>query len=114
MSNIINGVRQFRFYLHYNKPMSRLLGTAVWTVHWKNKCYQALRIKVHVPVETYERNQQPKGVVRGKAGMLELKGPMAESDSLFTVAHLDEGAVMNGNHQCHTLIEGEHPAAQKQ
>lgn len=80
--------KHYRFFLHYNKPMSASMGLAVWTVHWRGNCFQALNIQCQVPTETHTRKIQPRGVVRGYADMLELSGPLPEKDTLYTKAYI--------------------------
>ena len=89
MSKVRAKRKQFRFWFHYNKPMSRQMDMAVWTVHWRNKCWHALNIKCSVDTETHARNSQPHAVVRGFAHTLEMAGPLPEKDTLFTTAYID-------------------------
>jgi len=83
--------KPYRFWFHYNKPMSRKIGMAVWTVHWRGKCYQALNIKCNTITETHEKSRQPHAVVRGMAHTLELRGPLPEKGTLYTTALLEGG-----------------------
>ena len=80
--------KHYRFFLHYNKPMSASMGVAVWTVHWRGNCFQALNIRCRVPTETHTRKTQPRGVIRGYADMLELSGPLPEKNTLYTKAYI--------------------------
>ena len=97
--------RPLRVWFHYNKPYSKMMGVAVWTVHWKQKCYQVLNIKCNVVTETHERNSQPHAIVRGKARIVELAGPLPEKQSLYTSAYIDDAPC-----KWDTLIDGK-PAA---
>lgn len=80
--------KPWRFFLHYNKPMSRKAEVPVWTIHWKGKCYQAYNLKVRAWTETHEQNRQPRGVVRGYAWQLELVGPQPEGCNLYSHAYV--------------------------
>ena len=80
--------KHYRFFLHYNKPMSASMGVAVWTVHWRGNCFQALNIRCRCHSETHTRKTQPRGVIRGWADMLELSGPLPEKDTLYSKAYL--------------------------
>ncbi len=79
-----------RVWFHYNKPYSNKMGMAVWTVHWKQKCYQVLNIKCTIPTETHERNSQPHAIVRGMANLVDLKGPLPDRGSMYTTAYIDK------------------------
>jgi len=98
--------RPWRFWFHYNKPMSRKMDMAVWTVHWKDKCYQVLNIKCNTEAETYGRSSQPHAIVRGKAHMLELRGPLPEKETLYTTAYIERWSDTSLGLKWHTIIEG--------
>lgn len=97
--------KQYRFWFHYNKPMSRQMDMAVWTVHWKNKCWQALSIKCNVDTETHERSSQPHAIVRGYAHTLEMCGPLPEKDTLFAKAYIDRYEGVRGTPQPFLIVE---------
>ena len=80
--------KPWRFFLHYNKPMSRKAEVPVWTIHWKGKCYQAYKLTVRAWTETHEQNRQPRGIVRGYAWQLELVGPQPEGCNLYAHAYV--------------------------
>ena len=60
-------MRSYRFWYHYNKPLSKRMGRPTMTVHFKDRCIYADNIICHVPTETHQRKRQPRMVVRGFA-----------------------------------------------
>ena len=98
--------KPWRFWFHYNKPMSRKMDMEVWTVHWKDKCYQVMHIMCNTDTETYERSSQPHAIVRGKAHLLELRGPLPEGNTLYSTAYIDRFPDSSQMLKWHTLIEG--------
>jgi hypothetical protein len=97
--------KPWRFWFHYNKPMSRKMDMAVWTVHWKDKCYQVLNIQCNTDSETHDRNSQPHAIMRGKAHLLELRGPLPEGNALYSTAYIDRFTTLQ-TLKWHTIIEG--------
>jgi hypothetical protein len=65
--------REYRFWYHYNKPMSRRMGRPILTIHWKDRCINCDKLEIHVPTETHERKRQPRMIVRGFANTVEWK-----------------------------------------
>ena len=57
-----------RFWFHYNKPESAKAGRNILTVHYKDVCQ---------PVETHDKNQQPRCVLRGWCDSMEIKNNRA-------------------------------------
>lgn len=55
----------YRFFFHFNKPMSQKTGEVIWSLHFRNQCYILRDILCTVPVETKRNKRQPKGVVQG-------------------------------------------------
>jgi hypothetical protein len=78
---------------------------AVWTVHWKDKCYQVLNIQCNTDSETHDRNSQPHAIMRGKAHLLELRGPLPEGNALYSTAYIDRFTTLQ-TLKWHTIIEG--------
>jgi hypothetical protein len=58
---------QRRFFYHYNKPLSRVEGRNVLTVHWKGSCHAVNDIECWVPAETHTQKDQPRCIIRGWA-----------------------------------------------
>ena len=58
---------QRRFFYHYNKPLSRVAGCNVLTVHWEGKCHLVNNITCYAPTETHHQKNQPRCVIRGWA-----------------------------------------------
>ena len=77
----------------------------VWTVHWRGKCYQVLRIQCNVDTETHGRSSQPHAIVRGFAHLVELRGPLPERNNLYTTAYIDKFPSVS-NWKYHTILQG--------
>ena len=60
-------MRPKTFWFHYNKPASKKQGRNVLTVHWNGQCHLVNSLNCNVPVETSNRKQQPRCVIKGKA-----------------------------------------------
>jgi hypothetical protein len=54
-----------RFFFHLNKPETKRLGRAVWSLHYLGVCYQAEKIICNVPCESKSNKRQPLAVMRG-------------------------------------------------
>lgn len=59
--------RKYRFFLHYNKPLSKERRTHLWTVHFRKKCYIAENIECNVITESKTNRTQPYVVMQGMA-----------------------------------------------
>ncbi len=59
--------RKYRFFLHYNKPLSKQKGEHYWSVHWRNKCYFVKNVVCHVPTNSKTNKRQPYVVMQGFA-----------------------------------------------
>lgn len=55
----------WRFFYHFNKPMTQKTGEVMWSIHFRNKCYFVKDISCMVPTVTKTNKKQPKGVVQG-------------------------------------------------
>ena len=60
-------MKSYRFWYHYNKPLSKRMGRPTMTVHFKDSCINGHKIICHPSTETHERKAQPRMVVRGFA-----------------------------------------------
>jgi hypothetical protein len=60
-----NGMKGYRFWYHYNKPLSKKMGKPIMTVHYRDKCYATEKIVCNAATETHRRKRQPFMVVRG-------------------------------------------------
>lgn len=56
---------RYRFWFHYHKEASRRFGRNKLTVHYRNVCHLVDQVVCLVPVETHNRDQQPRCVLRG-------------------------------------------------
>lgn len=54
-----------RFFFHYNKPESVRQGINVLTLHVNKTCYLVNSIKCNVPIESKNRQTQPRCVLQG-------------------------------------------------
>ena len=68
-------MKKYRFWYHYNKPMSKKCGYPILTVHYRGRCLYATRIVCKVPTETHKRERQPRMVVRGWATVIGHNSP---------------------------------------
>ena len=66
-----------RFWFDYNKPESAKAGRNILTVHYKDVCHRVEGIECNVPVETHDKNQQPRCVLRGWCDSMEIKNNRA-------------------------------------
>jgi len=58
-------VKLYRFFYHFNKPMTQKTGEVHWTVHFRDKCHQVKNILCKVQSNTKANKDQPRGVVQG-------------------------------------------------
>lgn len=67
MTNASKG--KYRFFFHYNKPVSKQKGEPYLSVHWKNQCIivKGDRLKVTTPIESKVNKRQPHVVMQGFA-----------------------------------------------
>lgn len=59
--------KKYRFFYHFNKPMTKKSGYVHWSIHFRNKCYIVRSIECNVNTQTKENKTQPLGVVIGFA-----------------------------------------------
>ena len=59
--------KRYKFFFHFNKPMSRTTGTVWWTVHFRGTCTQVQHINCQVPVKSKSNKRQPYAVIEGAA-----------------------------------------------
>lgn len=64
--------KRYRFFLHYNKPLSKQKGEHIWSVHFRNKCYFTPHIDCTVATESKTNSRQPFVVMRGMATEIEI------------------------------------------
>ena len=58
-------MKLYRFFYHFNKPLSKQRGKPYMSVHFRGKCYFARRLSCHVSCQTKERKTQPVMVMQG-------------------------------------------------
>ena len=57
----------FRFFYHYNKPLSRSQGKPMISLHYKNQCHfiDGAKFKIKVDTESKVNKRQPNLVIQG-------------------------------------------------
>lgn len=63
--------RPFKFFYHYNKPMSQKEGVPIISLHCLGACHMVRSIKLMVPTQSRIRKTQPHLVIVGEAGSVE-------------------------------------------
>ena len=58
-------MKKYRFFFHYNKPLSKQRGEHIWSVHWRNKCYFVKNIICQPETTSKTNKTQPYVVMRG-------------------------------------------------
>lgn len=58
-------MKRYRFFYHYNKPLSKQLGKPMWSVHFKNECKMVEKINCFSPAESKANKRQPYAVMQG-------------------------------------------------
>lgn len=59
--------KKYRFFLHYNKPLTKIRGVHTWSVHFKKRCYFTENIECKVATESKTNKTQPYVVMQGMA-----------------------------------------------
>lgn len=67
------------FFVHFNKPKSQQMRTAMWSVHIAGVCHMVKNFTLNAPVTTHYRSKQPICVLRGK-GRVRIEGDRAIID----------------------------------
>lgn len=65
-------MKKYRFFLHYNKPLSKQKGIHMWSVHYRNVCYFTENIECNVFTKSKLNKRQPYVVMRGFAKNLKI------------------------------------------
>lgn len=60
-------MKKYRFFYHYNKPLSKQLGRVMWSVHFRGTCHMVEAISCLVPAESKVNKRQPYAVMQGFA-----------------------------------------------
>ena len=58
------------FYLHYNKPASRLARKPLLSVHYKKKCFVVDHVDCRVPMRSKHQKRQPFCILKGKCSSI--------------------------------------------
>lgn len=67
-------MKKYKFFYHYNKPLSQQKGCMMMSVHFRNQCHFARAIDVRVPSKSKERAKQPRCVMEGYATAVTVEG----------------------------------------
>ena len=59
--------RKYRFFLHYNKPLSKQMKEHTWSVHYRDTCHFVRQIDCRVPTVSKTNERQPYVVMQGMA-----------------------------------------------
>ncbi|MEK6881654.1 MAG: hypothetical protein AABY22_18690 [Nanoarchaeota archaeon] len=65
--SFIKCMKKFRFYFHFNKPLSKKVGRPQLSIHFQNKCCIVDKITCFVDTESKNNSRQPHCVMRGWA-----------------------------------------------
>ena len=63
-------MKTYRFFYHYNKPLSQRIGKTMWSVHFRGTCFFAESIRCNVASESKTRKTQPRAVMQGYASFV--------------------------------------------
>lgn len=73
-------MKKYRFFLHYNKPLSKQKKKHLWSIHYRGSCYFVENIKCNVITESKINNRQPYVVMRGYASKIIIENDTAIID----------------------------------
>lgn len=60
-------MKDYRFFYHYNKPLSKQLGKVIWSVHFRERCYMVESIACFRNAFSKVNKRQPHAVMQGFA-----------------------------------------------
>lgn len=60
-------MKVYRFFYHYNKPLSKQLGKTMWSVHFRGKCHMVENIACFATGFSKTNKRQPYAVIQGFA-----------------------------------------------
>lgn len=72
IDKIINNMREYSFFYHYNKPASKARGKPVISIHYRNQCILVSNIICEVHTKGRLNKRQPYFVVTGRAKNIEI------------------------------------------
>lgn len=62
------GMKKYRWFAHYNKPLSQRKGKVMWSLHFKGECHFSEEIQFVVKsMITKVNKRQPHAVIQGYA-----------------------------------------------
>lgn len=70
-------MKVYRFFYHYNKPMSAKRNKPTISIHYKKQCMMVDNFVCMVPTRGKVNKQQPRFVVTGKATEITIKEGIA-------------------------------------
>lgn len=59
--------KEWRYFYHYNKPLSKRLGKTMWSVHFRGKCSMVENIACFTQAFSKTNKTQPFAVMQGFA-----------------------------------------------
>jgi len=65
-------MRQYKFFLHYNKPASLKAGKPKITIHHRGKCHILDNVIINVPACGEIRKTQPRFVIAGMCNQFDI------------------------------------------
>lgn len=71
-------MRTYKFFYHFNKPLTRQRGKPYMSVHFRGKCYFTPDLICRVPCQTKVNKRQPIMVMEGKCNELHITGSKIE------------------------------------
>lgn len=60
-------MKTYRFFYHYNKPLSKEIGRIMWSVHFRKKCFMVENIACFPQAFSKTNKRQPFAVMQGFA-----------------------------------------------
>ena len=70
-------MKQRKFFLHYNKPLSQQRGEMWMSVHFRDTCNFVKHVRCEVPIWSKQRKRQPRCVMEGYATEIVVKDDVA-------------------------------------
>lgn len=66
-------MKKYKFFFHYNKPLSKLAKTPKLNIHFRDKCIIVDHVNCHTPIQSKHNKRQPFCVMTGYAGECSIK-----------------------------------------
>lgn len=69
----VPGKKKYRFFFHYNKPLSKQKGVQLWSVHYRGVCHFVENITCIPATESKVNKRQPVVVMMGYSSEVQIK-----------------------------------------